>query len=536
MVGADVPLTSLPLLLLPVSVPLPLDGDPGEAGDEEGDPLPVDKELAGVEPGNEELGKFVVDGSPVPVPLVKLEETPLEIVPETVPETVPEIVTPDETIGPDCDAEGVGVSVSEPVPWLIGVDDAGKVALKVDVKVDVNVEAVPDPVAGGPDVPVPGVGCELVNDNDSLGVEAEAEGNVPVPLGDVPLDIIAEVIEFDTDDVAVPPELVPDTPFDPLPVIEEPMFVAVVFPGTPDVKLDIATVEAEVEFENVIEAGVDAEAPVFVTLPPSELWDTDTVVVIGTPFESVLVTVVNPIVEAPPLPCIELCVRDIVVVIGNPLESVPVTVVKPPELEDAVVPAEPELLVVVLGLPLLVCVVPVKFDEPVTPLPEGTVDIDAPGPVALPEGNDALSVMTVVVAFEAEVGDVVIVFEPLIGEDGVDVCVVEFDEPDKLVAVWLPPPLAEEPVAVVVGRVVIPEPLRVTELDGKLALEFCPEESVDVVPAPPVGTVMLPETVVMRTLLGVDPEEAFAGTDIDEPDEIEDAVELLLNGGSVMAG
>ncbi|KAI1747255.1 hypothetical protein F4782DRAFT_552442 [Xylaria castorea] len=329
------------------------------------------------------------------------------------------------------------------------------------------------------------------------------------------------------------------------------------FPGTPSVQLEVTTVV--LEFENVTEAVVVVEVPVFVTLPFVELRMVEIVDVVATPFVSVLVTVVR--IPEPEDASLTVVDPEFVTVVFSPgvgwlVWDVVVEVI-------CVVPVmglPAELLVLgilalfepVGELPLLVDVVEVELDEPLLALFKAVVDIDDPRPVTLPEGMEEVSVMINVVVFETgplEVGDVVSVFEVLLEEEGVEapgVCVLEVDEPDELIAV--PPPLVAEEEVKVVGSVMA-ESVHDGEPDdqgGPLETELCVVKNiVDVVSQ--TGTVMLPEIVVtlaaplvpIVALLAVDPEEGLEDVDHDEPDppgEPVNAVGLLLGGGSVNPG
>ncbi|KAI1741971.1 hypothetical protein F4680DRAFT_446520 [Xylaria scruposa] len=144
------------------------------------------------------------------------------------------------------------------------------------------------------------MGCEFVDVDGTPEVEVETEpepefeGRVFVPLGDESLVVDDHVTDPDADVGVVAPELVLDTSVDILQVLQAldgPVFVVVTFPGTPHVQLEVAIVV--LEFENVIEAVVVVEVLVFVLLLIVELRIIDIVDVIGTPFVSVLVTVVK---------------------------------------------------------------------------------------------------------------------------------------------------------------------------------------------------------------------------------------------------
>ncbi|TRX98643.1 hypothetical protein FHL15_000717 [Xylaria flabelliformis] len=377
---------------------------------------------------------------------------------------------------------------------------------------------------------------------------------VLVPLGDESLVVDDHVTDPRADVGVVTPELAPDTSVDILQVLDDPVLVVVPFPGTPGVQLEVTTVV--LEFENVIEAVVVVGVLALVVLPLVELRMIDIVDVIGTPFVSVLVTVVR-ISES----------EDALLTVVDPEF---VTIVLPPEVGPLapevvvkVVCVEPvigptELLVIgvpalfepVEELPLLISVVEIELDKLLLALFDAVIDSDDPRLVAVPEEIEKVSEMINVVILEIEpleIGDVVSIFEAVLEEERVDsseVCVPDVDEPDKLVDPL--PPVVEEDVKVV-GSVVIEfvhdgEPDDQGELSG-IELRVV-KKMVDVVSQ--TGTVSLPEIVVtaetlvpVTALLTVDPERGLEDVDHDEPDPsggAVNAVGMLLGGGSVKPG
>ncbi|KAI0863453.1 hypothetical protein F4860DRAFT_511846 [Xylaria cubensis] len=482
-------------------------------GDEDDDPLPVDIEPVTETPVIVELGKRVSEevelgGISVPVTPVQLEKV----------DTFSEIVVVDDDWVPESDAERVDVSAPE-------------------------------------------IGCEFVDVDDAPGVEAgfEPEGIVFVPLGDESPVEDDCVTDPGADVGVVAPELVPDTSVDILQVLDDHVLVVVTFPGTPDVQLEVTTVV--LEFENVIEAVVIVVGVVgvlvFVVLPFVELWMIDIVDIIGTPFVSVLVTVVR-ISE---LEDVLLTVVDpeFVIVVLSPGVGplAPEVVVEAVCVEPVIGPTEvlvigvPALSEPVEELPLLIGVVEIELDELLLALFDAVIELDDPRLVVVPEGIEKVSEMMDVVILEIgplEVGDVVSVFEAVLEEERVDtpeVCVPEVDEPDKLVIDSLPPVGKEE--VKLVGSVVIEfvndgEPDDQGELP-EIELRVV-KKIVDVVSQ--TGTVTLPEIVVIAetlvpvtALLAVDPERGFEDVDHDEPEPpggTVNAVGMLLGGGSVKPG
>ncbi|KAI0551482.1 hypothetical protein F4679DRAFT_593609 [Xylaria curta] len=379
-----------------------------------------------------------------------------------------------------------------------------------------------------------------------------------VPLGDESPVVDDHVTDPEADVGVVAPELVPDTSVDilqVLQVLDGPVFVVVTFPGTPRVQLEAATVV--LEFENVIEAVIIVDVSVLVPLMVVELRIIDIVDVIGTPFVSVLVTVVK-ISELEETSLTVVDPEFVIVVLSPGVEPLaPEAVVEAVCVAPVMGPTE----VLVIGLSslfepveeplLLIGVVGVELDELLFALLEVVVDLDDLRLVAVPEGIEKVSEMINVVVLEIgplEVSDVVSMFDAVLEEERVDapeVCVPEVDETDKLVADPLSPVVEEE--VKVVGNVMI-ESVHDGEPDDQdelLEIELCVVKKMVVVVSP-TGTVTLPEIVVtaetlvpVTTLLAVDPEKDLEDADHDEPDPpggTVNAVGVLLGGGRVNAG
>ncbi|KAI0440153.1 hypothetical protein F4803DRAFT_553370 [Xylaria telfairii] len=412
------------------------------------------------------------------------------------------------------------------------------------------------------DVSVPELGCEFVDVKDVLEVDVEPEpdGSVFVPDPEEEDDDVADPHPEEVDDVtdpspdvgAVVPELAPDTSVD-----ETPVVVALL--GTPGVQLGVAAVVFE--FENVAEADGVVDGPVSVAFPLAELRTMGIVVVMGTPFEPVLVRIEKtPEPEDVSLAVIDWesvavvfppgpgwPVREVVVevVCAVPVSGLPVELLVVRTLEPLEIVDEP---------PLLVGVVVIELDEPLLVLFEVAVGIDGTGPVAIPEGTETVPEMINVVALETdplEVDDNVFIPEALPEEEAVGkpvVSVLEFDELDELdELIVVPPPLTTEEDKVV-GSVMaesVDEGEEVNE-DKFPEIEFCVvKKMVDVVSQ--TGIVVSPDMVVILAeplvpivaLLTANPEEWLEDGDPGEsgpPGEPVDTVGLLLSGGSVNPG
>ncbi|KAI8948389.1 hypothetical protein F4801DRAFT_604461 [Xylaria longipes] len=419
----------------------------------------------------------------------------------------------------------------------------------------VDDDGVPDSDAERVDVSVPELGCEFVDVDDVLEVDVapEPDGRVFVPES---VEVDDDVTDPDPDVGVVTPELVSDTSVDTLRVLDGPVLVVVVFPGTPGVQLDVMTVV--LELEKVTEADVVVEVPGFVAFALVELRVMDIVVVMAAPFTSVPVTVVRiPELEDVSLAVVE---PEFVAVLSSPGPGgLPREVVVEIVCVTPVLGLTAELLVIgalalseiVDELPLFVCLVEVELDEPLLALLEVVVDVDGADPVALPEGTENVSEMIDVVVPETgplEVGDVVSILEEPFDEEGVDtpeVCVPEFGGPDELVAVPLAP-VAEEEV-MVVGSVMTESVHEGenTDEDELLEVEFCVvKKMVDVISQtgivrPEIVVILAVLLVPIVALLTVDPEEWLEDVDHDEPDQPEEPVDapgMLLGGGSVNPG
>ncbi|KAI0536859.1 hypothetical protein GGR58DRAFT_527951 [Xylaria digitata] len=263
----------------------------------------------------------------------------------------------------DKPVEGVDVSVAELDCPLVDVDESLEV---VEAEPESDVESVEEVVVSVTEFD-PDVDAALL-----VEVEPESDERVSVSLED-------ESLEVD-DDVADPdPELVLVTSVDELPVIGSPTVIEVT---SPVVELEASAVMLELDRDvgvNVPPLVDDASLVVMVPFVVPVV--IGTVVVIGDPLSSVLVTVVRlaepedvslpivadsefveviaPVTLLVVLSSVVLLVTEIVSVTGDPLESVLVTVVRLAGLEaSSLLVADPEFVVEVLPPDSLLVVLP----------------------------------------------------------------------------------------------------------------------------------------------------------------------------------